>query len=58
LDVQHVSGLPSVKFFFPTDFSSVELTLRRSIRVTVPNTDRCTEIVGRHKHREMYSYLI
>lgn len=26
-DVQHVSGLLSVRFFFPVDLSNVELTL-------------------------------
>lgn len=26
-DVQQLSGLPSVKYFFPTDLSNVELTL-------------------------------
>lgn len=26
-DVQHVSGLPSVRYFLPTDLSRVELTL-------------------------------
>jgi hypothetical protein len=28
-EVQHVSGLPSVKYFLPTDLSRVELTLAR-----------------------------
>ena len=31
-DVQHVSGFPSVRYFFPTDLFSVELTLQNHFR--------------------------
>jgi hypothetical protein len=37
-DVQHVSGLPSVRFFLPTDLSNVELTLV---------VDKSTDWIGR-----------